>query len=239
MSENQPDEVSEEELSAAEGNEQAVPLGEQLPPFLLVHSRVRRVDTRTVRARQPTRHRFKQYLFSDPSKRLTRKRPVGVSLEEVKQNLDDLLAKEAVGILSVHTSDGRRVNLQALKDSMAALLSPPRQGVPLPKPPLDSVARDTPAGEQIPTYVDGSFLGDPAAQRAVERITAEKAAEAVRQGASEGEAEDTSEAPPAPPPASVASAEEVEEPEVTESAEDPAAQRATNDHKKHKKGRRS
>jgi hypothetical protein len=155
-----------------------------LPEILVVHSQVRKVATRTVRTQHPTRHRFKQYLLGDPHKRLTRRRPVVVTARDLVQNVDSFIEHEAVGRLSVHTKDGRRLDLVQLKAGIPVIAAAP----PVPAQynrRLDSLAYDTPAGNPLPTYIDGTYPGDPAAQRALERITAEKQTEAIRQGATE------------------------------------------------------
>jgi len=162
--------------------------GDGLPDLLHVRSQVRAVGNRTQRARNPTRHRFKQYLFADPSKRLVRKRPLRVSAELVRANLDELIEKERVGILSVHAPNGARIDLAALKAGrvvMSAVAPTP----PMPNPPLDSAANDTPAGEAMPQYLDGTFVNDPAADDAVDAMKAEKEAEiAKKESPGSGEA---------------------------------------------------
>ena len=175
----------------------------ELPEEFFVHSKVRHVSTRTVRSRQPTRHRFKQYLFGNPSLRLVRKRPVRITAEQLVQNLDELLTKEGSGLLSVHLRDGRQLNLTQLKAGAADVMQAP------PTPAMynrriDSIAHDVPAGNPMPQYIDGTFPGDPAAQRATERMTAEKQHEAARKGASAPPP-----AEPAEPAASVETALEV------------------------------
>lgn len=160
------------------------PMG--LPFLLQVRSEVRRQNTRLQRMRSPTRHRFKQYLFSDPSKRLIRRRPIVITAQAVVGNLDELITKERLGILGVFTPDGRRVNLKALKDHSGDVLGPRTAPVPLPHPPLDSAANDIPAGEAMPSYVDGTFLGDPAADRVLTRMIDEKEEEADKIAEAEG-----------------------------------------------------
>lgn len=212
-----------------------------VPDFLFIHSEVRSVTNRTVRARNPTRHRFKQYLFGDPSKRLIRNRPLRVPTEVVLANLSELMAKESCGMLSVRTADGRRLNLSALTQSTprAPVLEPPRPSAPPPHPPLDSIANDAPAGIPMPEFEEGTYVGDPAAQRALESIVAEKRDEAERHGALDPADEHVVEDPAEPPEAlaeETASAEEVVEEAVEETATpDPAAPR---ENKKHRKGRR-
>ena len=220
-----------------------------LPDTFHVRSQVRQVATRTLRAKQPTRHRFKQYLFGNPSKRLTRKRPVRITSDELLGNLSELREKEAAGILSVHALDGRRVNLSSLSPrgiERPEFLAPSVPPAPLPHPPLDSLANDVPAGEAQAQYVDGTFSGDPAAQRAVERITQEKEREASRQGATEDE-EDEEPTADQPVDAQVDTSAPVDPEAVTELAPvvsdeiDPAAQRSEAAEKKgsSKKGKRS
>lgn len=153
--------------------------GDGLPDTLHVKSQVRSRGNRTLRARQPTRHRFKQYLFSDPSKRLVRNRPLRVPASDVRKNLDELISKEAAGILSVHAPNGQRIDLVALKAgrvSMAPMLPP----APIPNPPLDSAARDVPAGENMPQYIGGTFAGDPIAQQVAKDLSQQKAEEAEK-----------------------------------------------------------
>lgn len=153
-----------------------------LPDILHIKSQVRGRGNRTLRARQPTRHRFKQYLFSDPSKRLVRGRVLRVKASDVRANLDELLDKEESGILSVHAPNGQRVDLQALKAGRISLAPLPLPA-PLVNKPLDSAANDIPSGENIPQHLGGSFPGDPIAQTVGERMAAEKQAEAEKKGA--------------------------------------------------------
>lgn len=160
----------------------------EMPTEFHVHSKVRHVSTRTTRVQQPTRHRFKQYLFADPSKRLVRRRPVRISSDQLVRNIDELIQKEEAGILSVHLMDGRRIDLKQLRVGIPAVAEG-RPTPPLYNRRLDSAAYDTPAGIPLPQYLDGTFPGDPAAQRATERMVAEKQHEAARQGADEDDGE--------------------------------------------------
>lgn len=186
-----------------------------LPDAFYVRSQVRRVGTRTLRAKQPTRARFKQYLFGDPSKRLVRNRPLRISLAELSQNIDTLAESEAAGLLSVHMADGRRVDLKALKGGYL-VLGPVVPASPPPNPPLDSIANDLPSGNPMPTYVDGTFPGDPVAERTLQELTAQKRKEAERQGADEESGD-----PAADPAAGDPAGDPAQEP-----AADPAAEEA-------------
>jgi len=143
---------------------------------------VRKTSSRVLRRQQPTRHRFKQYLFSDPSKRVLRNRPVRITAEDLVKNFAELEAKEACGILAVHTLDGRRLDLASLRDGVLSL-SGKTPSVTKQNPPLDSIANDTPSGNPMPQYIDGTFDGDPAAERVLADLTAQKVQEGIRQGA--------------------------------------------------------
>jgi hypothetical protein len=148
-----------------------------LPDILHIKSQVRSRNNRTLRARNPTRHRFKQYLFADPSKRLVRNRALRVPASDVRKNLDELITKEAAGILSVHAPNGQRVDLAALKAGRVSL-APVVPTAPLPNPPLDSAANDIPAGEVMPQHLGGTFAGDPIAQQVAKDLAQQKAEEA-------------------------------------------------------------
>jgi len=147
-----------------------------LPSVLVVRSQVRRGGTRTTRARAPSRHRFKQFLFGDPSYRLVRNGERQVSSEKVLANLNELIDKEAQGILSLHFIDGRRLNLELLKGGLVEV-SVPALPAPLPNPPLDSAANDDPSGNPMPTFIDGTYPGDPVAAATLEQMLKDKAAE--------------------------------------------------------------
>ncbi len=198
--------VTEENFRSELDEEMEDADGDGLPDMLHVKSQVRAQGNRTLRARHPTRHRFKQYLFADPSKRLVRKRPLKVSAADVRKNLDELLAKEAAGILSVHAPNGQRVNLQALKAGRVELGALPPVAPPVNKP-LDSAANDLPSGNPIPTYLEGSFPGDPIAQEIGRKLAAEKKAESDKKtGEGEEEAPEVPETPAAPAAAAAAEA---------------------------------
>lgn len=171
-------EVTDESFRADSDDEMRDGDGDGLPDVLHVKSQVRSVATRTIRTRQPTRHRFKQYLFGNPSLRLIRRRVLRVRTADVRieRNLDELITKEAAGVLSVHLPNGQRLDLQQLKRG-AIVLSTQAAAPALPNPPLDSAASDIPAGENMPQHLGGTFPGDPAAARALEAMRQDKAAE--------------------------------------------------------------
>lgn len=147
-----------------------------VPLLLVVRSQVRRVGTRTARATSSTRHRFKQYLFNDQSHRLVRNGARTVLASKVLTHIDDLIKKEVAGMLTVHMLDGRKVNLQAMRAGVLDIEAAPLPA-PQPNPPLDSIANDTPSGNPMPQFIEGSFPGDPTAEDTLKRMLADKRSE--------------------------------------------------------------
>lgn len=183
-----------------------------LPPMLEVRSQVRKIGSRITRRQQPVRHRFKQYLFSDPTKRLLRTRGVRVTAEELVRNYEELLVKESCGILAVHTLDGRRLDLASLKDGILRMAGKASENT-APQPPLDTIAADVPAGIPLSQFIDGTFDGDPAAERVLAEIAETKRQEGLRHGSIKEDAEDLA--------ASVDAEDPLEDPAVSLDAEDP------------------
>lgn len=214
-----------------------VELPEGIPDALVVHSQVRKQSSRLIRKQQPGRQRFKQFLFSDPSKRLLRARPVRITSTDLVTYFDELYAKERAGILAVHTVDGRRLDLSSLREGILSMKGR-APAVSIPTPPLDSIANDTPAGNEMPQYMDGTFVGDPAAERVLASMVEEKTAEGIRQGSIAEPVEDSETAPTTPPEADEEALDSAEvpsapavpdikpEPVAVSPAMDPAALRA-------------
>jgi hypothetical protein len=73
--------------------------------MFFVHSLVRDVRTRTLRAKMPKRARFKMYLAGGKH-RLIRKRPLVLTDAAFEELLPELLEKAAVGLLEVR-KEGR------------------------------------------------------------------------------------------------------------------------------------
>jgi len=113
-----------------------------------IHSTVRGRHNRTLRAQAPAHHRLKQYVGQNQT-RLVRSRPLTISEEELLRDLEELKKKSLMGILEVRTLDGRKMDLETLAPLPAAPSSP------LPNPPLDSAAKDTPAGQPMPNLPGG------------------------------------------------------------------------------------
>lgn len=106
----------------------------------LVHSVVHHPSTRTVRAQAPIHHRHKQFILK-AQRRLIPNRPIAVSHEELHENLDELRAKNAQGILEVRTPDGTLIDLATLE------LKTKNADPPLPVVPDDSARFDPKHGE--------------------------------------------------------------------------------------------
>lgn len=68
---------------------------------------VRSIHTRLIRAKAPTRHRFKQYILGG-STRLVRARPVPITDQQLLAFEDELRAKVESGAIQIHrdTPDG-------------------------------------------------------------------------------------------------------------------------------------
>ena len=143
-----------------------------LPEKFFVHNMVRRIETRRARAASPRRHRFKQYLFGDPSRRLVRSRPLAITRDELVKHIEELRRRRREGLIEVKTPDGRFLDLETLNIGRAAPV--PQQ----PHPPLDSVENDRPAGVMASSMPGGMPYGDPAAARSAQKLGEEKLKEA-------------------------------------------------------------
>lgn len=115
----------------------------------LVHNTSRSIHTRTLRAAQPTHTGHKQFITS-AQLRLVRARPLQITEEQLRDNLEELREKTGRGLLSVSTLDGRKIDLDTFIPEEAPL--PPVK----PHPPLDSVANDKQnVGEYMPKFHGG------------------------------------------------------------------------------------
>jgi hypothetical protein len=133
---------------------------------------------RTLRAQQPSRVRYKQYLGSEQL-RSVRCRPLVVSAEWVEKNLEELKKKSAIGAIEVRTPDGRLVDLSTLE------AAPAPAEVPQPNPPLDSAANDENRGRFYPKFADGATIGEAIEHR--EEVDARAEAEAEEMADAEEE----------------------------------------------------
>ena len=100
-------------------NSETSTVSEETPPtptrFIIV-SAVRGRSNRTVRAKAPQHHRLKQFVLPQQY-RLVRGRSVAISEKQLIDNIEELFAKAAVGILEVRTEAGRRlVDLAAVRE---------------------------------------------------------------------------------------------------------------------------
>lgn len=136
---------------------------DQTPSIFQVHSTVRSPRTRTLRAAAPVHHRRTQFVL-DVQARLIPNRPLTITEEDLRRNLESLKALEAQGIAEVRTVDGRKVDLETLTPAPAMAIPPS------PNPPPDLAALDPKPGQHIFTAP-----GQPGYER-----HAQKPAEAVQ-----------------------------------------------------------
>ena len=125
------------------------------PVFFHLHNTTRGRGNRTLRAQAPAHLRFKQYV-TNTQLRLIRGRPLLVSEDTVRANLDELRQKSQQGILELRTVDGRLVDLSTLK-------APEFFGTPSPLPnfPLDDANLDKPAGERMTPFAgENAFVNE-------------------------------------------------------------------------------
>lgn len=108
----------------------------------LVHSGKPLSGTRPIRPAQGTQDGHKQYICGS-SIRLVPGRPVQLTEELVKANLEELRTKTREGLVHLTTLDRRLVDLETFA------IAAPVPASPLPKPPLDSAANDKPGGTLV------------------------------------------------------------------------------------------
>lgn len=106
----------------------------------LIHNGSRARHNRTLRAQMAEHGGHKQYVLGN-EQRLVRGRPVPVTEEKLKAHLAELLDKEARGLIYVTDLQQNVFDLKTMK--VVAEVAP---ASPAPNPPLDSAAKDTPAG---------------------------------------------------------------------------------------------
>ena len=109
----------------------------------VLHSTVRKVQTRTKRALAPKRHRFVQRIGGGDIT-LRRGRPVTVTEEVFLRHFEDIVVREDEGKSEVRTVTGELVDLSTLK------AAPPAKSKPQPEKKLDTVADDKPTGRPSP-----------------------------------------------------------------------------------------
>lgn len=115
-----------------------------------IHNSARSVHTRAQRAAAPTHKGLKQHLGGGEH-RIVRGNPLQLSETQIKKHMVEIREKVAAGLIHVKTGDGLHVDLDTLKASEPLPLPPP-----MPNFPLDSIARDKPAGEPMrPQYPGG------------------------------------------------------------------------------------
>lgn len=119
------------------------------PVQYLVHSVARGRHNRAARAALPQKPKRKQFIGGEQL-RLTNGRPITVSADFLKKNIEELRQKEAAHVLEVRTLDGRRVDLRTLEPSSGPAV--PANTIPAFQP--DSVNNDKnfPGLPIIPPY---------------------------------------------------------------------------------------
>lgn len=115
---------------------------DQTPSLFQVHSVVRSPRTRTIRAAASVHHRRTQFVL-DTQSRLIPNRPITITEEDLRRNLESLKSLEAHGIVEVRTVDGRKVDLETLEPAPALAMPP------LPHPPPDLASLDPRPGQAI------------------------------------------------------------------------------------------
>lgn len=118
-----------------------------------IHSTVRSVHTKHMRALSAERHRSSM-LLGGGLLRVIRKRPTTVTRGMIVRLLPELMEREAKGMLMVTTQSGLRIDLATMKPIEGL---PPV--VPMPDPPMDSAANDENfiggIGEGTPQFAGG------------------------------------------------------------------------------------
>jgi hypothetical protein len=122
----------------------------------MVHSMVRKVETRMHRAVAPQHHRFVQRLAGGDII-VRRARPATITESKLYRHLEELKKAEVEGKIRVTTDRGQPVDLNSLAVKPVVEVSKP-----LPNPPLDSAARDKTygggVGVAMPQHARGGAL---------------------------------------------------------------------------------
>lgn len=119
----------------------------------VIHSMVRRVQTRTKRAMSPKRHRFVQRLGGGLVT-LRRGRSVTVGQKMFDTLLPELKRLWKEGILEVRARGGAFIDLDTMK------VAAPATAKPMPAPPADTAADDKNQGSPKPVYQEGKGVAE-------------------------------------------------------------------------------
>lgn len=124
-----------------------------------LHSTVRSLKTRTLRATQPTHSRRTQFVL-DTQRRLIPGRATVIQDDELFRNIESLKQLEKDGILEVRTPEGALVNLETLK--VQVKMPDPKVR---PERRVDSAHDDLPIGRTFrKTDLSNELMVDPAAK---------------------------------------------------------------------------
>lgn len=122
----------------------------------MIHSTVRKVETRLLRAVAPQHHKLVQRLAGGDIL-VRRARPTAVTESKLLKNLAELRQAEKEGRIRVTTNTGRPVDLDSLAPKPVVAVSKP-----LPNPPLDSAANDRTYGSGVGVVMPQHARGDTA-----------------------------------------------------------------------------
>lgn len=146
----------------------------------MIHSMVRKVETRLLRAVAPQHHRLVQRLAGGDII-VRRARPAVVTESKLLKHLAEVRQAEKEGRICVTTPQGRPVDLDSLTPSLAAVVSKP-----LPNPPVDSAANDKTYGAGVgvvmPQHARGSTIMSTGLPKTLETLTKESEEDSVPAG---------------------------------------------------------
>jgi len=137
-----------EELMATDEKIESTSKDKAVPSVFYIHNTIRSRHNRTQRAASASHRGMKQYIGG--THRVIRSQPLAMAESVFRTHLDEIKAKAKEGLIQVKTRDGRLVDLESLTPT-----TPVMEGNPLPKPPLDSIQNDMPAGENRPQFPGG------------------------------------------------------------------------------------
>ena len=122
--------------------------------FLICNSTRGRAN-RTLRAQQAKHHPLRQHLGGGKY-RIIRGRPITLTESEVMTHIKEIREKVLSGALEIRTQDGRLVDVET-GEPMTDL----QKSMPLPNPPMDSIANDKQnVGQRMPQFAGGDTEGD-------------------------------------------------------------------------------
>jgi len=125
----------------------------KVPAELVLHNATRSRFNRLQR-QSDSQHHERQLHIGAGEMRVLKGRPKTVSSAWLSAHLPEIREKVQAGLLEVKTVDGLPFDL------FTGDIAPVPVVVPLPNPPMDSVARDTKVGEKVYQMLGGVALAD-------------------------------------------------------------------------------